>query len=120
MQDSRALHEPWISPPTSTLLFKHYFARISRDDHEGFVICRNQDQAIVGIININNIVRGTFQSASLGYYVVGQYQGEGYMQEGLSQLVHYACTTMGLHRLEAKHSARQLALSTTRAALWFR
>ena len=101
MRESQALHEPWISPPTSRTLFRHYLARTSQSDHEGFVICRHEDGRIVGAININNIVRGSFQSASLGYYVGAEFQGEGYMQEGLTLLVQYAFNTMGLHRLEA-------------------
>lgn len=101
MRGSISLHEPWITPPTNPVLFKYYLQRVSREDHAGFVITRNEDNRLVGVININNIVRGSFQSASLGYYVGAQFQGEGYMQEGLQQLVAYAFNTMGLHRLEA-------------------
>ena len=49
----------------------------------------------------NHIVRGTFQNASLGYYVDKPYQGLGYMQQGLELLLRLAFTTLGLHRLEA-------------------
>jgi ribosomal-protein-alanine N-acetyltransferase len=101
MRDSRQLHEPWISPPTNAVLFRHYIQRISREDHEGFAICRNQDDRIVGAININHIVRGSFLSASLGYYVGAEFQGYGYMEEGLNLLTRYAFNTLGLHRLEA-------------------
>ena len=101
MRDSQALHEPWISPPTSPMMFKYYLQRTDQDDHEGFVICRKSDERIVGAININHIVRGSFQSASLGYYVGAEFQGEGFMAEGLQLLVNYAFHTMGLHRLEA-------------------
>jgi ribosomal-protein-alanine N-acetyltransferase len=101
MRDSQYLHEPWISPPTNAVLFRHYLQRISREDHEGFVICRKQDDRIVGAININHIVRGSFLSASLGYYVGAEFQGNGYMAEGLQLLTHYAFNTLGLHRLEA-------------------
>ena len=101
MKASRTLHEPWISPPTNAMLFRYYMARVSREDHEGFVVCRVEDDAIVGAINLNNIVRGSFQSASLGYYVAADYHGKGYMQKGLQLIVKYAFSTMGLHRLEA-------------------
>ena len=101
MRCSQELHEPWISPPTNSVLFNYYLRRITHDDHEGFVICRTEDDNIVGAININHIVRGSFQSASLGYYVGAEFQGAGYMREGLEQLVDYAFNTMGLHRLEA-------------------
>lgn len=113
MRESIDLHEPWISPPTNTALFKAYLQRIQREDHEGFAICEKDSGAIVGVINLNNIVRGSFQSASLGYYVVARFQGEGFMYEGLSLLVEFACKTLGLHRLEANiqpdnHRSQQL------------
>ena len=101
MKDSVELHSPWITPPTNPALFRYYMTRLSRDDHEGFAVCRNSDDAIVGVINLNNIVRGSFQSASLGYYVAAPFHGQGYMQEGLTKLVQHACGTLGLHRLEA-------------------
>ncbi len=101
MKGSRDLHEPWISPPTNAVLFKYYLARLAKEDHEGFAICRESDDAIVGVINLNNIVRGSFQSASLGYYVGATFHGQGYMQKGLQLLVNYAFLTLGLHRLEA-------------------
>ena len=101
MRQSSELHDPWISPPTNASMFKYYLQRIDTEDHEGFAICRSDDEQIVGAININNIVRGSFQSASLGYYVGAEYQGTGYMLEGLNQLIAYAFNTMGLHRLEA-------------------
>ncbi len=101
MRESQTLHEPWISPPTNSVLFKHYLQRINQDDHEGLAICRHEDDRIVGVVNINNIVRGSFLSASLGYYVGAQFHGQGYMAEGLAQVIEYATQTMGLHRLEA-------------------
>jgi len=101
MKDSQALHEPWISPPTNSVLFKYYLNRLDKDDHEGFAICRSSDRRIVGVINLNSIVRGSFLSASLGYYVGAPYHGQGYMQEGLEALSQYAFKTLGLHRLEA-------------------
>ena len=101
MRASEKLHQPWIQAPTTPALFKYYLQRIRRNDHEGFAICRGTDEVIVGVININNIVRGSFLSASLGYYVGATFQGQGYMQAGLTRLIDYAFSTMGLHRLEA-------------------
>jgi ribosomal-protein-alanine N-acetyltransferase len=101
MRDSQSLHQPWIQSPSSSGLFKLYMQRIRREDHEGFAICRWSDENIVGLINVNHIVRGTFQSASLGYYVGASYEGQGYMGQGLLQLIGFAFSTLGLHRLEA-------------------
>ena len=101
MRISMDIHRPWITPPTTPQMFRNYMQRIRRSDHEGYAICRTTDECIVGVINLNHIVRGTFQNASLGYYVGKPYQGHGYMQQGLEQLLRLAFTTLGLHRLEA-------------------
>jgi [ribosomal protein S5]-alanine N-acetyltransferase len=101
MQQSRALHEPWIQPPLSSLSFHNYLARTQREDHEGLLICQRSDDAIAGVININNIIRGSFLSASLGYYVGEPFAGRGYMREGLKLVLRFAFRDLGLHRLEA-------------------
>lgn len=101
MQLSRHLHDPWIQPPLSSLSFHSYVARTQRDDHEGFLVCTRDSNVITGVINLNNIVRGSFLSASLGYYVGAPYAGKGYMCEGLDLTKRYAFRELGLHRLEA-------------------
>jgi len=101
MCESKHLHEPWISPPTNSQGYSQYLARTASSDHEGFVLARYTDDAIVGVINLNNVVRGSFLSASLGYYVGAPYSGQGYMAEGLALVKNYAFSTMNLHRLEA-------------------
>lgn len=57
--------------------------------------------AIVGGVNINNIVRGTLQSGTLGYTAYASTTGHGYMAEGLGLLIQHAFGELGLHRLEA-------------------
>lgn len=101
MRASRKLHGEWISPPTNAAGFSQYIARTETSDHEGFVIARYLDDRIIGAINLNSIVRGSFLSASLGYYVGEPYLGQGYMAEGLELVKRYAFNTMNLHRLEA-------------------
>jgi len=101
MRQSQDLHFPWIAPPLTELTFRHYLDRTTREDHEGLLVCRLTDDRIVGVININNIVRGSFLSASLGYYVGAPYGGQGLMREGLEQVKSWAFLDLGLHRLEA-------------------
>jgi ribosomal-protein-alanine N-acetyltransferase len=113
MQQSRLLHEPWIQPPLSSLGFHNYLARTQRDDHEGLLVCTRNHDAIAGVINLNNIVRGSFLSASLGYYVGAPYAGRGLMAEGLELVKRYAFRDLGLHRLEANiqpDNGRSIAL----------
>lgn len=113
MQRSRGLHAPWIQPPLSSLAFHNYLARTHRDDHEGLLVCDRREDTILGVVNINNIVRGSFLSASLGYYAGAPYAGRGYMREGLELVKRHAFDELGLHRLEANiqpDNAASLAL----------
>ena len=113
MRRSKDLHAPWIMPPTNFTSFAQYIARTRTDDHEGFIVGRYSDDQIVGVINLNNVVRGSFLNASLGYYVGAPYLGKGYMAEGLELVKHYAFNTMNLHRLEANiqpNNTRSIAL----------
>lgn len=108
MLQSRHLHEPWITPPLNSAGFQNYLARTQRDDHDGLLVCRRADDAIVGVINLNNIIRGSFLSASLGYYAGAPYVGQGYMHEGLELVKDHAFRTLGLHRLEANIQPQNL------------
>lgn len=113
MRISETLHEPWITPPASESSFHNYLNRAAREDHEGLLICHKKDDAITGVVNINNIVRGSFLSATLGYYVGAPYAGQGLMREGMELVKNYAFYTIGLHRLEANiqpENKRSIAL----------
>ena len=74
---------------------------------------RSSPQMMVGLANINNIVRGVFHSGTLGYGIDHLYEGQGYMLEALTEVVRYAFGEMNLHRLEANylpHNVRSGAL----------
>lgn len=101
MQRSESLHHPWCFPPTTEEAFAKYIHSRQKENQDGFLVCHRQTEAIMGLINLNEIVRGGFRSAYLGYYIGAPYAGQGYMQEALHLVVEYAFTELGLHRLEA-------------------
>lgn len=59
-----------------------------------------RDGAIVGRVNLNNIVRGVFQSSSVGYWVDRDHVGRGLATALVEHAVQQA-RKLGLHRLEA-------------------
>src|ERR1044072_5370528 len=65
------------SPLITSEQFANYIARCQRDDYIGFLVCRKQDDAIVGAINLSQIFRGGFQSAYLGYQMGAAFAGRG-------------------------------------------
>ena len=56
---------------------------------------------IVGRITLNEIVRGPFQSASVGYWVAQPANGRGIASAVLSQIIEIAFDGLGLHRIQA-------------------
>jgi ribosomal-protein-alanine N-acetyltransferase len=56
---------------------------------------------LVGTISISNVVRGAFQSASLGYGVAQQHNGRGIASLAVGLVSEWGFADCGLHRLEA-------------------
>jgi [ribosomal protein S5]-alanine N-acetyltransferase len=100
MRASRKLHDPWLGA-AGDATFDRLLRCVEDDRYEPMLVCRREDGAIVGFININEIVRGGFQSGYLGYGAVAAFAGHGYMREGLELVLTRAFTDLGLHRLEA-------------------
>jgi ribosomal-protein-alanine N-acetyltransferase len=60
-----------------------------------------QDDELVGRITVNNVVRGPFLSASLGYWVSRDRNGRGVATAAVAAVARIAADELGLHRLEA-------------------
>jgi len=100
-QASRAFHEPWVDPPKTRERFEAYVRSRQSPSDDGFLICERATGKMTGVINLNCIVRGFFQSAYLGYYAFSDFARCGYMLEGMRLVTRYAFDEMKLHRLEA-------------------
>jgi [ribosomal protein S5]-alanine N-acetyltransferase len=111
---SRALHGPWLSPPDTPARFAAYLGRAARDDQASYLIRHRACGGLVGVANINNIVRGALQSGFLGYGAFAGHAGRGLMTGGLRAVLDAVFGDLGLHRVEANiqpGNARSIALA---------
>ena len=56
---------------------------------------------VVGRITLNNVVRGAFQSCSVGYWLAEGATGRGLATAALGEMLRVAFDDLGLHRIEA-------------------
>ena len=115
---SAALHRGWTSAPRTPVRYarfvRRYAARGTAPSHAGFLVLRRQDDALVGVYNFSEIVRGAFQSAYLGYFAFAPQAGKGLMSEGMALALDVAFRQLKLHRVEVNvqpTNARSLALA---------
>ncbi|MGB0097539.1 MAG: GNAT family protein [Solirubrobacteraceae bacterium] len=101
MRKSRSFHRPWATAPTDDARFDAYLTDARRPDFEAMLVCRLEDDAIVGFFNLSQIARGSLQSAYLGYAVGKPYARHGYMRDGLKLVLREAFLRLRLHRVEA-------------------
>jgi len=98
---SRALHQPWIHVPTTPSQFLDYVEEMNTEDDQAFLVCRQDTQAMVGVVELRDIFYGDFQNSYLLYYAFeGQLQ-QGLMKQAVMQTIHHAFKKLKLHRLEA-------------------
>lgn len=99
---SASLHHPWMSLPSTPEAFQAYVSRYQQpDEDQSLLICLRSTGGIAGQVNVNSVIRGRFQSASVGYAAFAPAAGQGYMTEGLGLVIRYAFAQLRLHRLEA-------------------
>lgn len=110
---SRPLHRPWIRAPATEGEFAEFLKRRRTPANPGYFIIDAASNRLAGVVNLNELVRGVFQSAYLGYYVFAPFDGRGFMAAGLARAVTDAFRRRRLHRLEANiqpENARSIAL----------
>lgn len=61
----------------------------------------SDDGEIRGRMNLNNVVRGAFRSADLGYWIDGSRLRRGLAGRGVAELIRFAEDELSLHRLQA-------------------
>jgi ribosomal-protein-alanine N-acetyltransferase len=81
--------------------FEAYSRRMVSETHRGFLVVFRESDDLVGSINLNNIIHGSSQGASLGYYAFTPRARQGLMREGMMLFLKNAFQKLKLHRLEA-------------------
>ena len=99
-QRSRDLHRPWVSAPTTPEDFSSFVTKYDGEHNVSYLAVSDADE-MVGCINLNEIVRGAFKSAYLGYYGFVPMTGRGLMKQAMMLVINEAFGPLGLHRLEA-------------------
>lgn len=113
---SRRLHRPWVTAPTSSAEYRLYIKDSKGPRHLKHFVCDEAGE-ICGVFNISEIVRGSFQSAFLGYYALSPHAGKGLMSAGLELVLARAFGELALHRVEANIQPRnEPSLSLVRRA----
>jgi [ribosomal protein S5]-alanine N-acetyltransferase len=95
------LHRPWTYPPADAASFRRLIERNRADNFYALLAKRTVDDAIVGLFEFSEVVRGSFQNAYLGYWVGEPYARQGYMREGMQLALRFAFSELKLHRVEA-------------------
>lgn len=114
---SRDHLEPFVYAADSASAYRSWLARGRRGDIEQFLVCRREDDAIAGFVNLNNVVLGSLQSAAMGWAAFVPHQGRGHLTDGVAMVLEVAFTQLRLHRVEANlqpsnHRSRELARRT--------
>ena len=92
---------PFVHAADEPSAYRGWIARGNRGDTEQFLVCCREDDAIAGFVNLNNIVRGSLQSASAGWASFLPHAGRGHLRDGVEMVLELAFTQLRLHRIEA-------------------
>lgn len=114
VRHSRKLHKGLVAPPPTAERYRAWLNGLRAETRESFFVIVTRTDTLAGVITISEIVRGSFQSAYLGYYALEPHAGEGYLREGLQRVIAHAFGKLKLHRLEANiqpGNARSIALA---------
>ena len=105
---------PWEGRPESQLpatggerhspvVFTAMLRNVRKESRAGrsLPLAVTYDGRLAGQVTASNVVRGAFDSASVGYWVDGALAGRGVLPTALAMLVDHCFGAVGLHRIEA-------------------
>lgn len=107
---ARADNAAWLRPWDATsplarpvaLDFRQYRSRLEAEATAGsalpFVI--EHEDRIVGQLNVSSIIRGSFRSCTMGYWVIEEVAGRGFTPTAVALAGDHVLGELGLHRIE--------------------
>jgi len=98
---SRRLHHPWLHAPDTPERYEDFVGRSNGSTRRSYLVCRRDDDALAGTVNVSEITRGARQNASIGYCVFVPWNGQGLMEAGLRLVLDQCFGPLRLHRVEA-------------------
>ncbi len=113
------MFKDWVAPPSTPEQFSKHLTKYSADNNFSY-LARTSDGSLIGCINVNEIVRGAFQSAFLGYYAFVPNHGQGRMKQAMALVISLAFGNLALHRLEANIQPSNIASLALVKSLGFR
>ena len=110
-RDARRRNAAWLIPWDATVppgvaarpaTFGSLVRRLHRQARAGttYPFAIDVDGRFAGQVTVNNIVRGSAQFASVGYWIDQQYAGRGVMPRAVAMVIDHCFTAAGLHRIE--------------------
>jgi ribosomal-protein-alanine N-acetyltransferase len=110
-RDARIRNAAWLKPWDATVppssqgrpsTFRGLVKRLSKlaRDDQAMPFALLVDREFAGQVTVNNIVRGSAQFASVGYWLDERHAGHGYMPLAVAMVIDHCFTTAGLHRIE--------------------
>lgn len=110
-RDARSRNAVWLKPwdatvppgavgrpPTFRGMVKR-LARLARED-QAMPFAVLVDDQFAGQVTVSNIVRGSAQFATLGYWIDQRFAGQGVIPQAVAMTVDYCFSVAGLHRME--------------------
>lgn len=110
-RDARRRNVAWLQPWDATVppgadarptTFRSLVRRLHRQARAGttYPFAIEVEGRFAGQVTVNNIVRGSAQFASVGYWLDREYAGRGVMPRAVALVIDHCFTAGGLHRIE--------------------
>lgn len=107
----RQRNRQWLVPWDATVppgtgdrpaTFSEVVRLLRRQAKRGFCLpfALEVDRQFAGQVTVNNVVRGSAQMASIGYWIDQRFAGRGVMPRAVAMAVDHCFFEVGLHRLE--------------------